>query len=83
MAILPGFDENVKPYLTNTQYGVFMTVHWLLIMFYAGLTVLIVINVWQILVKQGRWRKLPLLVFYIFVFMAVVLREFIMITMYA
>jgi len=51
MAILPGFDEIVKPHLTNTQYVVFMTVHWLLIMFYAGLTGLVVINVWQILVK--------------------------------
>ena len=80
MAILPGFDQSVKPYMTSTQYGVFVTVHLLLILFYAILTVFVGKNIWYILVKQGRWRTFPLLVFYIFVFIAVVLREITMIT---
>ena len=74
MAILPGFDENVKPYMTKAQYDVYLSFHWLLIFFYASLTALVVFNIWQILVKQGRWRTFPLLAFYIFVFIAVVLR---------
>ena len=75
MAILPGFEENVKPYMSSTQYGVYVSVHWLLIFFYAALTALVVSNIWQILVKQRRWKTVPLLFFYIFVFISVVLRE--------
>ena len=75
MAILPGFEENVKPYMSSTQYGIYVSVHWLLIFFYAALTALVVANIWQILVKQGRWKTVPLLSFYIFVFISVVLRS--------
>lgn len=74
MAILPGFDD-IKPYLSVTQFRVYVSVHWLLILFYGVLIVITVANIWQILVKQKRWKQLPMLFFYIFVFIGVVLRE--------
>ena len=52
MAILPGFDEQIKQELSSVQYGIYVSVHWLLILFYALLIVIVVANIWQILVKQ-------------------------------
>ena len=75
MTILPGFDKNVKPNMDETQYRVFMSWHWLLILLFGALIIMTVANIWQILVKQERWRTSPLLFFYIFVFLAVLLRE--------
>ena len=74
MAILPELEELSKEW-TDTQRRAYVSIHWLLIIFYAVLILITLANIWQILIKQERWKTLPLLVFYIFVFIAVLLRE--------
>jgi hypothetical protein len=83
MSILPGFDKMVKPYMSPTQYEVFMIFHWLMILLYLGLTVLVITNTWQILIRLGRWRNPPLLAFYTFTFIVVVSRDLISTMYYA
>ena len=51
MALLPGFEENVKPLMTETQYRIFMSVHWLLILLFGVLIGITVSNIWQILIN--------------------------------
>ena len=75
MAILPGFDEFLKPNLTSAQFRFYVSFNWIMILFFAGLMVLLVANIWTILIKQGRWKTLPLLLFYTLTFIAVVVRE--------
>ena len=64
MAILPGYDE-VSSQMSDTQFSVYMSIHWFLILFYAVLIMITIANIWQILIKQDRWKTLPLLVFYL------------------
>ena len=80
MAILPGFEKFFKPLMTDAQHKGFVCVHWITIILFAGLIVLVVANIWQILIKQGRWKTPPLLLFYTMTFMAIVLREICIIT---
>ena len=52
-----------------------MTVHWLLILFYTILVGLVTHNIVVILIMQGRWKSLPILLFYIWSFIAILIRE--------
>lgn len=47
---------------------------WVLIIANLTLLVLVLINIWKILIKLGKWRTLPLLFFYIFALFSIVLR---------
>ena len=51
MAILPGIDLIVEDW-SDTEYWVYISIHWLLIIFYAVLIGITVANIWQILIKQ-------------------------------
>ena len=48
--------------------------HYILIGLYTFLFVLAILNIWKILIKQRRYKTLPLLAFYVFTFCAVALR---------
>lgn len=73
----PGF-EKYKDEVSTPEYYVILTVVWVILLIYASCFAILVANAWQILIKQGRWRNLPLLLFYIFSAAAIVLRELIM-----
>ena len=49
--------------------------HWVLVLFYTALTVLVCVNMFEILYRQGRWRSIPVLLFYIWSFIAILTRE--------
>ena len=74
MAILPGFDV-FKAEMTAGQYKTYGIVHYMLILVYALLLSLCLVNIWMILIKQGKWKTLPLLAFYILSFIAIASRE--------
>lgn len=59
---------------TQAQYAVHMTLLWINIVLFTALLVIVVLNSWQILLKQGKWRTRPLLIFYVMALLSVVLR---------
>ena len=46
----------------------------MLVAVYSFLIVLALVNIWQILIKQGKYKTLPLLFFYIYSIIAIALR---------
>ena len=64
MAPIAGFDK-IKDLLTPVQQVILLVEHWILFGLYTGLFVLCLVNVWNILVKLGKWKVLPLLCFYV------------------
>ena len=48
--------------------------HYILIGLYTFLLVLVIVNIWTILIKQRRYKTLPLLAFYIFTLLNIVFR---------
>ena len=73
MQILPGFADEQKEF-TEGQLIVFATEHYMLILLYFCLLCLIIYNVWCFLIRQKKYKTIPLLFFYIFAFFAVLLR---------
>ena len=73
MVNIPGYK--LKEYLTEQQYRIFIALHFMVILLFTILLSLTSVNIWQILVKQGRWKTTALLFFYIFTMIAVVFRE--------
>ena len=61
--------------MTETGYRIFATEVYLAILLEAGLIILVTVNIWRILIKQGKWRTIPLLFLYIFAFITVTFRE--------
>ena len=53
---------------------IFVVEHYILIGLYTFLLVLVIVNIWTILIKQRRYKTLPLLAFYIFAFSTISLR---------
>ena len=77
MGALPGIDDNlVEPFdMPHKLYCWYITIYYLKIALFFALLILCPINIHRILMKQGRWRTTPLLFFYIYAFMAIVLRN--------
>ena len=75
-AILPGLtrEKANECQISDAQYISYAVEHYLLIGLYTFLLILVVANIWRILIKQGRYKTLPLLAFYIFSFLAIALR---------
>ena len=48
--------------------------HYILIGLYTFLFILAIVNIWNILIKQKRYKTLPLLGFYIFATLSIVFR---------
>ena len=68
-------EENYSQ-MSNGEYKAARTFLILVILEYTALLVLTCVNVWCILLKQQKWRNLPLTLFYSFTFIAVVTRLF-------
>ena len=61
---------------------VFAIEHYILIGLYAFLFALVNINVFQIIIRQRRYKTWPLLAFYIFAYIAITFRLIVMIWMF-
>ena len=74
--ILPGLSrESAEEYgFSGSQFVIYAIEHYILIGLYSFLLVLALVNIWTILIKQGRYKTLPLLFFYIFAFLSIFLR---------
>ena len=73
MTILPGL-EHLKEELTPTQYRSLVSVRLLLILLYLTLLTLCIVNIWLILILNKKYKTKPMLLFYIFAFLAIVFR---------
>ena len=58
---------------------IFAVEHYILIGLYAFLFALVNINVWQIIIRQKRYKTWPLLTFYFFAYMAICFRLIVLI----
>ena len=56
--------------------------HYLLIALYFILLALVLVNIWQVIIKLRKYKYLPLLMFYIFAFMAIFFRLLVLIWEY-
>ena len=75
MTFFPGFDI-YKNILNDTQYNSYFATHLILLLLYVALLAFHLVNTWRIVYKQGRWRTLPILGFYILAFFAITARIF-------
>ena len=48
--------------------------HYILIGVYTFLLVLVLVNFWNIIIRQKRYKSWPLMAFYIFAFLAILFR---------
>ena len=48
--------------------------HYILIVLYTFLLVLTIVNIWKILIRQRRYKTLPLLAFYFFTLLTISFR---------
>ena len=78
MAFLPGYFEEVANYYgwTHTQKIVSLAIDYLVIGTYGILVVLGLRNIYEILFKQKEYKNLPILMFYIYAMVAVIIRFF-------
>ena len=68
------------PEMTTSCRIAFGCVHVVVMILWAYLTWLVISNIWHILIRQEKWKTKPLLVFYFLAFMAIVIRDYELIT---
>ena len=68
------------PEMTTSCRIAFCCVHVVVMILWAYLTWLVISNIWHILIKQDKWKTKPLLLFYFLAFMAIVIRDYELIT---
>ena len=71
--ILPGLSCDALD-VSSEKMALLAVEHYLLIGLYTFALFLATANIWRILIKQRRYKTLPLLVFYICAFISVALR---------
>ena len=75
MGYLLGFEEWADYWQWNREQRiVFILVIYIDILIYALIMVLILRNTWVVIIKQRVYKNLPILMFYIFAFIAVSIR---------
>ena len=75
VVILPGLDtDHYSNDLTEAQIVSFVVERYLLIGLYTFLFVLVIVNIWNILIKQKKYKTLPLTAFYIFAYFSITFR---------
>ena len=67
---LPGLSREASG-LTETQFAIYVAERYVIIGLYVFLFALVAFNSWRILVRQRRYKNLPLLAFYIFTFLSI------------
>ena len=71
---LPGSDTIQFEDYSKALIAFYATEHYILLGLYLFGIVLVTLNAWNILIKQGRYRTLPLLAFYIYAFLSLTVR---------
>ena len=75
MNILPGFSTSEEvSMMSSGQVITYAVEHYILIGLYIFLLFLVMMNFWNIIIQQQKYKSLPLLAFYIFAFIAIFLR---------
>ena len=83
MQILPGFAAHGgKSFLSSNQLIIYAVEHYILIGLYTYLLVLVLMNFWNIIIRQKKYKSLPLLTFYIFASIAISFRLIILVLFY-
>lgn len=68
MAVLPNYDV-IKDQLTTAEYRTYVALSFITILVFSVIMLMVIANICQILVKQKRWKTVPLLFFYILALM--------------
>ena len=71
MAINPWLSCPTFTEFNETEYRIYASLHYFVTFVYLLLLILVVANIWKIIIKQERWKTLPLLCFYVFAFIAI------------
>ena len=75
MFLLPGIENFSEFYhYSDEQFNCLVSMQYIVILLYSFLLVLCLVNFWKILIRQGKWRTLPLLFFYIMSVIAISFR---------
>ena len=73
VSILPNFDEENNNF-SSAQVWIYAVERYILIGLYTFLLVLTIVNIWSILIKQGKYKTWLLLAFYIYAFVNITFR---------
>ena len=73
VTILPGCSRESTGF-SEKEFVIYAVESYVLLGLYLFLMVLVIVNIWTVLVKQRRYKNLPLLAFYIYAFFAIVCR---------
>ena len=73
VSILPGFSRESSGF-TMTQFTIYAVEHYILIGLYTFAFVLVIVDIWTILIRQKRYKTIPLSAFYVFSFFTILLR---------
>ena len=75
MTYLPGFDYALGQFdWTRAELITYLTAYYVTIAIYCSLVLLALLNIWMIIVKQKEYKNLPILMFYAFALVSVILR---------
>ena len=76
MKFLPGHFEEFTDSTnwSQAQKITYLSLDYLLMAMYAMLILLVVRNIWAILMRQGEYKNIPILAFYVFALLAVSIR---------
>ena len=74
MAILPGYDKLTENDVSKAQMKCLATMQYLLTFLFALLLVFVLSNLWNFIIKQGKYRNQPLLMFYILSIILIIFR---------
>ena len=75
MAALPGLDNFSDMYDKNGLYYTYIVLYYIKMLSDIALLVLCLVNIYTILYRQGRWRTMPLLFFYIYALIAAIFKN--------
>ena len=73
MPLLPN-QIHLNEYMNTRQIWVLDSLQWTLIILNSLLLVMLAVNFWIIFVRRGKWRTVPLLLFYIISLISVLMR---------
>ena len=81
MKILPNFYGSF--FMSSDQLIFYAVEHYILIGLYTFLLFLVLMNFWNVIIQQKKYKSMPLLAFYIFALIAIFFRIIILIWFYS
>ncbi len=74
MFLLPNIEYLQYLLESEEQYRSYLALHYTVLILFFCLLILCLYNVYKVLVRQGKWRSIILLAFYIFAVFSIVAR---------